>query len=54
MKLRLNWGLLAVLVATAVFWMVLTKVLGWMFAIALSFGVIYVLYRWFLIENPRG
>jgi hypothetical protein len=54
MKLSLNWGLLAVLVATAVFWMVLTKVLGWLFTIGISLGILYGLYRWFLIENPRG
>jgi uncharacterized membrane protein len=54
MKLRLNWSFIVTIVGIAVFWMLLSKVLGWMFAIALSFGVIYVLYRWFLIENSRG
>lgn len=54
MKLRLNWSVLSILVALAVFWILLSKVLGVLFGVLLSAGAAYLMYRWFMAESPRG
>jgi hypothetical protein len=53
MKLRLNWSSILVLVTVMVLWMIMSKLLGWIFAVAVVAAASYGFYRW-VLPASRG